>query len=183
MAEISLARDFPLSSEADWQALVKEALKGAPLSSLGTTSYDGIGIEPLYARPKDGNVISGREPGEAWAVMQRVDLPDAETANTQILDDLNNAARGIVLVFEGAVGDYGYALPATEAAIEAVLKGVHLDWGVPIELDSGPPSRQAAVLVANDVRARGFAPGSVNIRFGFDPLGAMATRGVAHKPW
>ena len=63
--------------------------------------------------------------------MQRVDLPDAETANTQILDDLNNAARGIVLVFEGAVSDYGYALPATEAAIEAVLKGVHLDWGVP----------------------------------------------------
>ena len=183
MAEISLARDFPLSSEADWQALVKEALKGAPLSSLGTTSYDGIGIEPLYARPKDGNVISGREPGEAWAVMQRVDLPDAETANTQILDDLNNAARGIVLVFEGAVGDYGYALPATEAAIEAVLKGVHLDWGVPIELDFGPPSRQAAVLVANYVRARGFAPGSVNIRFGFDPFGAMATRGVAHKPW
>jgi len=54
MAEISLARDFPLSSEADWQALVKEALKGAPLSSLGTTSYDGIAIEPLYARAKDG---------------------------------------------------------------------------------------------------------------------------------
>ena len=47
MAEISLARDFPLSSEADWQALVKEALKGAPLSSLGSISYDGIVIEPL----------------------------------------------------------------------------------------------------------------------------------------
>jgi methylmalonyl-CoA mutase len=183
MAEISLARDFPLSSEADWQALVKEALKGAPLSSLGTTSYDGIAIEPLYARAKGGNVIPGREPAEAWAVMQRVDLPDAETAHAQILDDLNNAARGIVLVFEGAVGDYGYALPATEAAIEAVLKGVHLDWGVPIELDFGPPSRQAAVLVANHVKARGLAPSSVNIRFGFDPFGAMATRGVAPKPW
>jgi len=104
MAEISLARDFPLSSEADWQALVKEALKGAPLSSLGATSYDGIAIEPLYAHAKDGNVIPGREPGEAWAVMQRVDLPDAEIANKQIVDDLNNAARGIVLVFEGAVG-------------------------------------------------------------------------------
>jgi methylmalonyl-CoA mutase len=183
MAEISLARDFPLSSEADWQALVKEALKGAPLSSLGATSYDGIAIEPLYARAKDGDVIPGREPGEAWAVMQRVDLPDAETANKQILDDLNNAARGIVLVFEGAVGDYGYALPATEAAIEAILKGVHLDWGVPIELDFGPPSRQAATLVASYVKAKGLAPGSVNIRFGFDPFGAMATRGVAPKPW
>ena len=183
MAEISLARDFPLSSEADWQALVKEALKGAPLSSLGATSYDGIAIEPLYARAKDGNVIPVREPGEAWAVMQRIDLPDAIAANAQIIDDLNNAARGIVLVFEGAVGDYGYALPATEAAIEAILEGVNLDWGVPIELDFGPPSRQAAVLVANYVKARGFAPGSVNIRFGFDPFGAMATRGVAPKPW
>jgi methylmalonyl-CoA mutase len=183
MAEISLARDFPLGSKADWQALVKEALKGAPLSSLGATSYDGIAIEPLYARAKDGNVIPVREPGEAWAVMQRIDLPDAIAANAQIIDDLNNAARGIVLVFEGAVGDYGYALPATEAAIEAILEGVNLDWGVPIELDFGPPSRQAAMLVANYVKAKGLAPSSVDIRFGFDPFGAMATRGVAPKPW
>ena len=181
MAEISLARDFPISSEADWQALVKEALKGAPLSSLGATSYEGIAIEPLYARAKDGNVIPGREPGEVWAVMQRIDLPDAIAANAQIIDDLNNAARGIVLVFEGAVGDYGYALPATEAAIETVLKGVHLDWGLPIELDFGPPSRQAAMLVANYVEAKGLAPSAV--RFGFDPFGAMATRGAAPKPW
>jgi methylmalonyl-CoA mutase len=183
MAEISLARDFPLSSQADWQALVKEALKGAPLSSLCAVSYDGIAIEPLYARARDGNVIPGRQPGEPWAVMQRVDLPDAMAANKQILDDLNNAASGIVLVFDGAVGDYGYALPATEAAIETALKGVHLDWGVPIELDFGPPSRQAAVLVANYVKAKGVAPSAVNIRFGFDPFGAMATRGVAPKPW
>ena len=182
MAEISLARDFPLSSEADWQALVKEALKGALLSSLRSTSYDGIAIEPLYTRAKDGNVIPGREPGEAWAVMQRVDLPDAD-ANAQILDDLNHAASGIVLVFDGAVGDYGYALPATEAAIEAALKGVHLDWGVPIELDFGPPSRPAAALMASYVKANGLAPRSVNLRFGFDPFGAMATRGVAPKPW
>ena len=34
MAGISLARDFPPADEADWQALVKEALKGAPFSSL-----------------------------------------------------------------------------------------------------------------------------------------------------
>ena len=34
MTELSLARDFPPAQEADWQALVKEALKGAPVSSL-----------------------------------------------------------------------------------------------------------------------------------------------------
>ena len=183
MAELSLARDFPPAQEADWQTLVKEALKGAPVSSLRSVSYDGIVIEPLYARAKDAAVIPGREAGEAWGVMQRLDLPDADAANAQILDDLNHAASGAVLVFEGAVGDYGYALPATEAAIETALAGVHLDWGVPIDLDFGPPSRQAAGIVASYVKAKGLSPSAVNIRFGFDPLGAMATRGVVPKPW
>jgi methylmalonyl-CoA mutase len=183
MVELSLARDFPPAQEADWQKLVKEALKGAPVSSLRSVSYDGIVIEPLYARAKDAAVISGRDAGKAWGVMQRIDLPDAEAANAQILDDLNHAASGAVFVFEGAVGDYGYALPATEAAIETALNGVHLDWGVPIELDFGPPSRQAAAIVANYVKAKGLSPSAVKIRFGFDPLGAMATRGVVPKPW
>lgn len=183
MAELSLARDFPPAQEADWQALVKEALKGAPLSSLRSVSYDGIVIEPLYARTGDAAVIAGRDAGEAWSVMQRIDLPDANDANAQFLDDLNHAASGAVLVFEGAVGDYGYALPATAEAIEVALKGVHLDWGVPIELDFGPPSRQAADIVAKYVKAKGLEPSAANIRFGFDPLGAMATRGVIPKPW
>ena len=183
MAELSLARDFPPAQEADWQALIKEALKGAPLTSLRSTTYDGIVIEPLYARAQDGAVIAGREPGSAWSVMQRIDLPDADTTNTQILDDLNNAASGAVLVFSGAVGDYGYALPATEQSIERALKGVHLNAGITLELDFGPPSRQAAGIVANYVKTKGLAPSSVNIRFGFDPLGAMAARGVVPKPW
>ena len=32
-------------------------------------------------------------------------------------------------------------------------------------------------------RGRGAPTSAVNIRFGFDPLGAMATRGVVPKPW
>ena len=183
MAELSLAGDFAPPQEVDWQVLVKEALKGAPLTSLRSTTYDGIVIEPLYARAAGASVIPGRAPGGAWGVMQRIDLPDAEAANAQILDDLNNAANGLVLVFQGAVGDYLYALPATEQAIEATLKGVHLDTGITLELDFGPPSRQVAGLVANYVKAKGIAPSAVNIRFGFDPLGAMATRGLAPKPW
>jgi methylmalonyl-CoA mutase len=183
MAELSLARDFPPALEADWQALVSEALKGAPLTSLRSTTYDGIVIEPLYARAQGGSYIPGRTPGMAWEVMQRIDLPDAEAATTQILDDLNNAADGLGLVFQGSVGDYGYALPATEDAIGEALKGVHLDAGITVELDFGPPSRQAAGIVANYVKAKGLAPSSINIRFGFDPLGAMATRGIVPKPW
>ncbi len=183
MAELSLARDFPAADTAEWQALVQEALKGAPFASLRSSTYDGIVIEPFYGRAVDASVIPGRVPAEPWGVMQRIDLPGAESANAQILDDLTNAATGIMLVFGGAVGDYGYTLPPTEAAVAEALEGVHLDAGITLELDFGPPSRQAAGIVADYVTAKGLAPSSVHIRFGFDPLGAMASRGLAPMPW
>ncbi len=183
MAELSLARDFPTPKESDWQALVSEALKGAPFASLRSATNDGIAIEPLYARALEARVLPGRIAGAPWGVVQRVDLPDAKTANSQIIEDLNHGANGLVLVFQGAVGDYGFALPATGAAIAGALKGVHLDAGITLELDFGPPSRQAAGMVASHVKAEGLAPSSVHIRFGFDPVGAMAARGVIPMPW
>jgi methylmalonyl-CoA mutase len=137
MVELTLARNFPPADEAAWKALVEEALKGAPFNSLRSKSYDGISIEPLYPRAQGAECIAGRPAGAPWSVMQRIDLPDAKAANAQILDDLTNGASGLTLVFEGAVGDYGYALPATEEALDAILDGVHLDAGIAIELDFG----------------------------------------------
>ena len=183
MAELPLARDFPPADEAAWQALVKEALKGAPVSALTSRSYDGIAIAPLYPRAEDVQVIAGRAAGTPWAVMQRLDLPDPEAANAQTLEDLNNGASGVVCVFGGAVGDYGYALPHSEAAIARVLQDVHLDWGIDLTLDFGPPSREAAHIVVDHVKAVGLAPGDVKLRFGFDPLGALAVHGALPKPW
>src|SRR6185312_9685654 len=106
MAEPSLAGDFPSADEAAWKALVEEALKGAPFASLLSRSYDGFAIEPLYPRATDAERIPGRAAGAPWSVMQRVDLPDPAAANAQILDDLNNGANGLTLVFPGAIGDY-----------------------------------------------------------------------------
>ncbi|MGB6906951.1 MAG: methylmalonyl-CoA mutase, partial [Methyloceanibacter sp.] len=102
MAELSLARDFPAPKESDWQALVTEALKGAPFASLRSATYDGIAIEPLYARALEARVLPGRIAGEPWGVVQRVDLPDPKRANAQIIEDLNHGANGLVLVFQGA---------------------------------------------------------------------------------
>jgi methylmalonyl-CoA mutase len=87
------------------------------------------------------------------------------------------------LVFEGAIGDYGYALEASGAALSRALDDVFLAAGVGIELDLGRPSRHATGLFATLVRARGLAPETVNIRFGFNPLGAIATTGESPKPW
>ena len=83
-------------------------------------------------------------------------------------------------MFEGAVGDYGYALPATGAAISAALDNVYLDAGVAIDLDLSMQSKDAAGLLATLVKARGLGPRIVTIRFGFGPLGGIAMSG--HSP-
>jgi methylmalonyl-CoA mutase len=183
MAELSLARGFPPADEAAWQALVKNALKGAPFSALRSETYDGIAVEPLYLRAQEARPIAGRAPGHPWNIMQRIDHPDAKVANAQILDDLNNGANGIVLVFEGAVGDHGYALPATGSAISAALDDVYLDAGIAIDLDFGFQSKEAAGLLATLVKARGIYPKSVTVRFGLDPLGTIALSGSSPLAW
>ena len=183
MAELSLARDFPPADEAAWKALVEEALKGSPFAALKSKTYDGIAVEPLYPRAQEARPIAGRAPGSPWSVMQRIDHPDAKAANAQILDDLNNGANNITLVFEGAVGDHGYALAATGTAISAALDEVHLDADIAVDLDLGLQSKDAAGLLATLVKARALAPQAVAIRFGFDPLGAIALAGASPLPW
>ncbi|HXG79566.1 MAG TPA: methylmalonyl-CoA mutase subunit beta [Methyloceanibacter sp.] len=183
MVELSLASGFSSADEAAWRALVEEALKGAPFSTLRSRTYDGIDIEPLYVPAREAGRILGRAPATAWAVMQRIDLPDPETANKQVLEDLNNGANALQLVFEDAAGDYGYALPATGAAVSAALDNVYLDAGIAIDLDLGIESKDAAGLVATLVKARGIAPKDVTIRFGYSPLSVMAMTGEIPLPW
>jgi methylmalonyl-CoA mutase len=183
MAELPLARDFPPAEEADWQALVEKALKGSPFASLRSETYDGIVIEPLYGRAAEANVIPGRQPGEGWTVVQRVDNPDPVAANRQALDDLNNGASGLTLVFNGAIGDYGFALEASPLALAESLEGVQLDAGIGIELDLGPTGKDAALMLTSLAQSRGLAPDTLNIRFGFDPLGALASHGRMTVPW
>jgi methylmalonyl-CoA mutase len=174
MTKLSLARDFPAADEAAWKKLVAEALKGAPFEGLRSRSYDGIEIEPRYGRTPDASVIPGRKPGAPWEVAQRIDLPGTEAANKQIIEDLNNGANSLALVFEGAAGDYGYALPATGAAISVALTDIYLDAGIAIDLDLGAATQDAAGLLATLVKARGIDPKTVSIRFGFDPLGTAS---------
>ena len=181
--ELSLARDFPPADEAAWKALVEEALKGAPFAALRSKTYDGIAIEPLYKRAQDASRIEARAAGLPWAVMQRIDLADPKAANAQILDDLMNGASGETLVFQGAIGDYGYALPATGAAISAALDNIYLDAGVAIDLDLSMQSKDAAGLLATLVKARGLGPKDCTIRFGFGPLGGIALNGQSPLPW
>jgi methylmalonyl-CoA mutase len=181
MIEIPFAADFPPASRAEWQALIEKALKGAPFETLQSKTYDGLTIDPVYERAAEACVVTGR--GAApWQVLARADHPDAAEANRQALEDLENGATGLSLVFAGSVGAYGYGLEASEAAIARVLEGVHLD-AIDIECQLSSPARDAPAHIAALLKKRGIDPAKTNIRAGFDPLGLMARFGGHALAW
>ncbi len=178
--DLPLAAEFPPASREDWLKLVRAALKERPLERLTAKTYDGIPIEPLYARAADARPIAGRR--GPWAVQARIDQPDPAVANAEALHELANGATGLTLVFAASIGAYGYGLPGDAKSIARILEGVHLD-AIAIELQTAEPTRDAADHVAALVNHRGHAPGAVNIRFGHDAIGAHSLTGTLPIPY
>src|SRR6201991_2700147 len=181
--DLRLAADFPPATRDDWRKLVDGVLKGAPFEKLVGKTYDGIKIDPIYSRAKGAAPIAGRAAAAPWKIMQRVDHPDPAQANAQALLDLENGATGLTLVFAGANGAHGFGLDPSADAIAKVLKDIHLDAGIGIELEIGPQSRMAAIHVAEFVKSNGVDPAACNIRFGLDPLAAGAAWGHSPYTW
>jgi methylmalonyl-CoA mutase len=180
---LRLAADFAPATYDDWRKLVDGVLKGAPFEKLVGKTSDGLKIDPIYARARHGAPIAGRAAAAPWQIMQRIDHPDTVQANAQALQDLENGATGLALVFAGANGAYGFGLEPSTEAIEKVLDGVFIDAGIAIELQVGPQSRMAAIHVAEYVKRRGLDPAACDIRFGLDPLGACAVWGSSPYAW
>src|SRR5580698_8809398 len=122
---LSLA-DFAPATEADWRKLVDAVLKGAPFARLESKTYDGLTIEPLYARDRAEHAVAGRTPSRAWTILQRVDHPDPAAANAQALTDLENGATGLILIFSDSISANGFGLEPTPEMLARVLDGVDL---------------------------------------------------------
>jgi methylmalonyl-CoA mutase len=181
--DLPLAAEFPPATQAQWRKLVEAALKGAPFDKrLVSTTYDGLRVEPLYARAAGAPTVAGR-PAAPWQAMQRVDHPDPKAANAEALHDLENGATGLALVFAGSIGAYGYGLDGSPETIARALDGVHLDAGIALELDLSPQHKDAGQRLAALIKQRGIAPDKTQTRFGYDPLGAMARSGSSPLPW
>ena len=169
------------SNGASWWTACSRARRSS--ARLVARTYDGLTINPLYARAAGAVPVAGRAPGSPWAIMQRVDHPDPAAANAEALHDLENGATGLALVFAGSVGAYGYGLDAREATIARVLADVHLDAGIALDLDLSPQTKDAGALIAALVKRRGINPAATDIRFGFDPIGAAAVAGGSPLSW
>lgn len=183
LQDLSLAAEFPAATRDDWTRLVEGVLKGAPLERLTSRTADGLRIEPIYPRAKDASVVPGRGTAQPWQVTQRIDHTDAATANRQAICDLENGASGLELVFAASASAHGFGLPATAAALEQVLAGIHLDAGIGITLSLPPGGAELPHALAALLDRRGLTAGATDVRFGLDPIGDAARAGGAAASW
>ena len=183
--DFPLAAEFPRTTQAEWRKLVDAALKGAVFDKrLVTHTYDGLRVEPLYGRAAGVKPLAGRAPGTSWALMQRLDHPDPAAANVQALQDLENGAAGLCLVFAGAPAARGYGVVANDTAtLDHTLSGVMLDL-IPLRIETSPfAGRPVANLMMELVDVRNLDPAKLTVDFGLDPIGDMARTGSALLPW
>ncbi|RAI46094.1 methylmalonyl-CoA mutase family protein [Rhodoplanes roseus] len=181
--DLTLAGEFPPATREQWLALVEGTLKGAPFEKrLVSKTYDGLRIEPLYPSDRTARPVPARASGAPWLVLQRVDHPDPKAANAEALHDLENGATGLSLVFAGSLGARGYGIGGDSDTIAKVLADVRLD-AIALDLQLSPQAKEAPQRIADLVAARGLSPGALDIRFGIDPLGAIAAFGKARIAW
>ncbi|MFI5409007.1 methylmalonyl-CoA mutase family protein [Kaistia sp. UC242_56] len=166
------------SAESAWRERAVKAIQGADFEAkLVSRTADDIRIEPLYPKAEGDHARPVRATLGAWRVVQRVDLPEAGAASLQALEDLNQGASGLALVFADAVSARGFGLAAADAAtVAAALDGVMLDL-VSLRLEAGRSGVEAARSVLALVRGQGLDLDSLSLDFGIDPFSVLARDG------
>ena len=185
MSQLSLASDFHRATEDDWRARVAKSLKGRSFDSLVSKALDRIELQPLYRGASAPAPVLRRTPvagAPPWTIMQRVDIPDLGMANAQALEDLENGASGLVLVWPGSgcAGGYGITVDSLDD-LKRLTAGIELDL-ISLRIDAGRYAERAARLVLDLHDARNLDLARCDISFGFDPLGSFALTGrAAHE--
>ncbi|MEI2384556.1 methylmalonyl-CoA mutase family protein [Breoghania sp. JC706] len=174
---IELAGGFAAVDETDWMAAVEAALKGRPFDRLRTTTHDGLTIEPLYRGRRDAQTLAGRAGGLPWTVMARVEHCDPAGANAMMLEELENGANGIDLVFASSkhARRAGIAFDTIDD-MERLFDGVFLDL-VTFRLDGGYQTRSAFAMLLALSEKRGIDPASLKVRAAIDPIGSLVANG------
>lgn len=179
LADLPFMDAFPTPGKAQWRAAVDKVLKGAEFEKklVGRTT-DGVRIEPLYEAAAEQGARPLRAEAGRWRVAARVDHPEATEAARLALAELEGGADSLTLTFAGAPAARGFGLTATTVeTLDTALDGVLLDL-VRLRLDPAPGGRKQALLLADLVEKRGHVPSSLQVDFGMDPIGVLASTGA-----
>jgi methylmalonyl-CoA mutase len=175
-----LAGGFADVTYADWESLVRAGEKD-PQRALTTELEEDLEVKWLYTvedqlagdpagSPGVAPFVRGARGGRPWAIRQRTVVTDRETANRQILEDLEGGATEVLLAPNRQV--------TTVEELDAVLTGVLLDLA-PIAIDSeATGDNRVAELLLEIWRRRGHERSEVRGSLGLGPSGIALLRAV-----
>lgn len=184
-SDLSWTKQFPPADYETWRTLAEAAIKGGDFDRrLVSRTADGIALQPVYPRCKDGpsSVASTTAP-QPWRLVQRVDHPEPEVAARQAVTDLEGGADTLALVFPASALARGFGVRCnTVADLDASLAGTALDM-IRLRLEPAPAGRINAALVAALAERRGHDPSNLDVTFGMDPIGTLVTLGAFSADW
>jgi methylmalonyl-CoA mutase len=203
-----LLDDFPPVSREQWLEVVEKDLKGVPFEKrLVTRTYEGINLQPLYARQdcpgeKDPAGFPGFAPftrgasplggaQNGWDICQSHAHPSPAETNAAILADLQRGANSVLLRLDAAAragkDEEGCCCCCDSTAPDGVLirtlgQLAETLKGVQldaagVQLEAGAASTAAAALLAAFWAKNGVAPAKALGAFNADPLGELAATG------
>ncbi|MBZ0215291.1 MAG: methylmalonyl-CoA mutase subunit beta [Fimbriimonadaceae bacterium] len=169
--------NFEAVTRDDWQVLAASALKGIDFEkALVSKTYDSIRIEPVYPRARDAKPLASRS--GPWHLVQRMDQPDIEAANSQALTDLENGANGLSIVFPGAPAAYGFGVAINNLDdLDRALKDIYPDI-IHLRLETGARDTAAAATFIALCEKRGIDLAKLDVSLGCDPFGAAIFSGT-----
>ena len=202
-AEERLLSEFPAPSLEQWREEVIRLLKGAPFEKkMLTATYEGITLQPIYTAedvkdlpfqdtlPGEWPFLRGTEPlGKriaGWLVAQELPFPDAKAFNEALRADLERGQNAVNLVLDEA-GRHGHDADqcdtpgkggvsiSTFADMAQALDGI--DPRLPIQLAASASAVPAAALLVAALKAKKADLAKARLSLGFDPLGALASKG------
>lgn len=200
-----LLTEFPAPTFEQWREEVVRLLKGAPFEKkMLAATYEGITLQPIYTAddvkdlpfqdslPGEWPYLRGTEPlGKrvaGWLVAQELPFPDAKAFNEAVRHDLERGQNCVNLVLDAAsrhgldpdqaeaaqVGQGGLSFSTYADAVQA-LEGV--DASLPIALAASAGAVPAAALLVAALKAKKADLSKAQLSLGFDPLGALASKG------
>ena len=115
--------------------------------------------------------------------MQRIDHPDPAAANAQALQDLENGATGLTLVFAGSLNANGYGLDASPETLARAARRHRARRRHHHRFQPQPADTQRRATFRRASGKRKISPASVDLRASINPIGGFAATGTSPRPW
>ena len=173
---IKFAEGFSEVSYADWQQSVETVLKGKSFNgAMQKQTFDGVSINALNSQ--DNAVISDQPVRnfEDWAVVSPHWGNDANSVNTDILEDLGRGASALAVTID-ETGIHGIK----SSQLANALENVYLDM-VPLTLVQGSDFGPVITELNKILTDRGYQASDIHGLLGIDPIGALARYGYLNQ--